>query len=54
MDNKETWRRVNTIVSVSNHFNHDSGAKIKAIKKLMKEVDLEIILIRDQGHREVR
>ena len=54
VDNKEMWRRMNTTTSVENHFNQDSVAEIKSIKKLMKEVDLGIMLIREQGHRKVR
>ena len=54
MDDKETWRRVNTSRRVANHFNQDSASEIKAIKKLIKESVLGLILIREQGYREVR
>ena len=50
MDNKETWRRTSTPTRVANHFNQDSVSEIKAIKKLMKETELDIILIREKGH----
>ena len=54
MDNKEIWKRINTTTRVANHFNQDSAAEIIAIKKLMKEAHLDIMLTREKGHREVR
>ena len=54
MDDKEIWKGINIITSVANHFNQFSAAEIIAIKKLMKESDLDIILIREQDHVEVR
>ena len=47
VDNKQIWRRVNTSRRFADHFNQDSVAEIKAIKKLMKEADLGIKLIRE-------
>ena len=37
-----------------NHFDQDSASEIKVIKKLITEAYLEMMLIREQGHREVR
>ena len=42
------------VTRIVNHFNQDSADEIKAIKKLIKEADLDMKLIREQGHREVR
>ena len=54
MENKDILKWINTRASVVNHFNQDSAAEIIAIKKFMKEEDLETMLIREDGHREVR
>ena len=54
MENKEIWRRFNISTRFVNHFNQDSAAEIMYVNKLMKEVDLGITLIRDQGRMEVR
>ena len=53
MDNKETWRRVNSTTRVANHSNQDSAAEVKAIKSMMRKVDLEITLISQHRHRDV-
>ena len=53
MDNKGTWRRVNSTTRVENHFNQDSAPEVKAIKRMMRKADLEITLIRQHGHRDV-
>ena len=37
-----------------NHSNQYFAAEIIAIKNLMEEADLDIILMRRQGHREAR
>ena len=54
MDNKNTWRRTNTTTRVANHHNQDSSEETITKKKLIKEADLDVGLIREQGHREVR
>ena len=54
MYNKEIWRRKENTTKVENHFNQDSTAEIIAVKIMMKEVDLNIMLKIEQGHREVR
>ena len=54
MDNKEMWRRIESTKKVANHFNKDSVAEAKAIKRMMKEAALDMILKRELGHREVR
>ena len=54
IDNKEIWKRINTSTRVANHFNQDYSTEIIAIKKLTKEANLDIMMIREQGHREVR
>ena len=54
MDNKDIWKRENSVTKVANHFNQDSEEEIIAIKKLLEEEDLDIMLIREQGHREVK
>ena len=38
---------------MANYFNQDSTAEIKAIQNTMRKADLEIFLIREQGHKEV-
>ena len=54
IDNKKIWRRIETTVKVANHFNQDLAAEIKSIKRLMKEADLDIMLIGEKCYREVR
>ena len=46
MDDREMWIITNTSTIVENRFNQDSAAEINSIKKLMKEADLDITLIR--------
>ena len=53
IDNKGKRKIINTSTRVTNHFNQDSTAEIKAIKEWMIEVDLEIMLIVEQDHREL-
>ena len=54
MNNKETWIRTKTSARVVNHFDQDLAAKLKAMTKLIKEVNLDMTLMREQGHREAR
>ena len=54
MDDKEMCIRLNTSKRVANHFNQGSVVEIKAMKKLTKEACLDITMIREKGHREVR
>ena len=54
MDNKQTWRQMKTTTKVANLFNQNSAAEIKSIQKLMQKEDLDVMLIREQGHREVK
>ena len=54
MDNIEAWRRIESTTKVANHFHQDSSTEIKAIKRIMKEEDLNIMLKRKPGYREVR
>ena len=54
MDNKETWRRIETTTQVSNNFNQESSAEIKPTKRLMKEADLHTMLMGDKVHREIK
>ena len=54
MGNKAIWRRINATTRVANNFNQDSAVEIIAIKKLIKEVDLDVMLILEQGHGEVQ
>ena len=54
IDNKDIWRRINTTTRFPIHFNQDSTVEIIEIKELIKEKDLDVMLIRDQGHGEVR
>ena len=54
MENKEIQKRTKTTTRVSNRFNQDSSAEKIAIKKFIKEADLDIMLIGQHGYREVR
>ena len=54
LDNEDIYKREKSVTKVTNHFNQDSAAEIIAIKKLMEEADLDVMLIREQVNREVR
>ena len=54
MDNRDIWKRVSTATHIVNHFNQDSAAEVIAIKTLMEEPYLDLIMSRDQGRMEVR
>ena len=45
--NKDIGKRTNTTARIANDFNQDSTSEIIVIKKLMKEVDLDMMLIRE-------
>ena len=47
MDNKDIGKRINTTTRVANNFNQDSTSETIVIRKLMKEADLDIMLIRE-------
>ena len=47
MDNKCICKRENSVAKVGNPFNQDSEVEIIAIKKLMGEVDLNVMMISD-------
>ena len=53
IDNREMWRRIEITTKVENHFNQDSAVEIKVIKRMMKEVNLDMKLKRKPGHKEV-
>ena len=53
MDNRDAWRRIESTTKVANDFNQDSAAETKAIKIMMKEVDLDMMMKKEQGCREV-
>ena len=54
VDNTDVWKRLNIATKVAIHINQDHAAEIIAIKKMIKEVDLDVMLIREKGYREVR
>ena len=39
---------------VSNHFNQDSAAEMKAIKRMMEEIGTYLIMKREPSHGEAR
>ena len=54
MDKRYVWRRINTTKIVASHFNQDLTEETLAIKKLIKESHVDVTLIREQVHGEVR
>ena len=52
MENRETRRRIESTTKVTNRFNQDSAAGTKAIKRMVTEADLGMMLKREPGHRE--
>ena len=53
VDNREKQRRIDSTTKVINHFNKNSAAEMKAIKRIMKETCTDAML-KKLAHEEIR
>ena len=53
-DNKEMWRMANEEMKISNHYNQDAAAEVLVVDRLVREMNIDIVLNKVYAYRELK